>query len=301
MGKNGQAAPTPEVPYTGTGITDVAYRPSLSSPLGMDVLDFSELLRRGRRRGIDLASPQRPGFHHLLHVRSGGLRHRVDFTDHVLRPGDWLWVRPGQVHQYAPDDLAAAHGVIVIWQPGFVAVEPPPRQEPVRPAGPHARGVPLALRHLVHEYGDLGAVPLEVHIEALRMLLNVLLLRLAHVGREPAPAESSGSAFAVYRAAVEQDFYHSHRVADYAAALGWSTRTLTRACLAATGRTAKQYLDGRVLLEAKRLLVHTGLTSAEVGRELGFADPGDFGKFFRARDGRTPMEFRRAARGTSGA
>jgi AraC-like DNA-binding protein len=92
----------------------------------------------------------------------------------------------------------------------------------------------------------------------------------------------------------------THRVADYAAALGYSVRTLTRATLAATGRTAKQHLDARILLEAKRLLVHTDASAAAVGAQLGFADAGDFTKFFRKRAGRTPLEFRATARGLPG-
>ncbi|MEV0597744.1 AraC family transcriptional regulator [Streptomyces sp. NPDC050315] len=289
MGKNGQLS-----------ITDVAYRPSLGAPIGMDVLDFAELRARGHRRGIDLGSPQRPGFHHLIHVRSGTLRHTVDFSEHVLHAGSWLWIQPGQVHQYAPEDLAAARGTIVIWQPGFADAEAPFEQAPLLPDGPHARATQLALRHLTHEYADLASIPLQSHIEALRLLLAVLLLRLAHARPETPAAHRPDGAFAHYHAAVERDFADTHRVADYATALGYNVRTLTRATLAATGLTAKQYLDARILLEAKRLLVHTDATAAEVSRRLGFREPGDFSKFFRKRDGRTPQQFRSVARGSTG-
>lgn len=287
MGKNGQLS-----------ITDVAYRPSLGAPIGMDVLDFAELRDRGRRRGIDLATPQRPGFHHLIHVRAGTLRHTVDFSEHVLPAGGWLWVRSGQVHQYAPEALATARGTLVIWKPGFVDAEVPFDQSPLLPEGPHARATQLALRHLIHEYADLASIPLQPHIETLRLLLTVLLLRLTHARPDAPATHPPGGTFAHYHAAVESDFARTHRVADYAAALGYDTRTLTRATLAATGLTAKQYLDARIVLEAKRLLVHTDATSADVARRLGFREPGDFSKFFRKRDGRTPQRFRAVARGT---
>ncbi|MFI2763371.1 helix-turn-helix domain-containing protein [Streptomyces echinatus] len=45
-----------------------------------------------------------------------------------------------------------------------------------------------------------------------------------------------------------------------------SPRTLTRACQAATGRTAKKLIDARAALEAQRLLVHTDLPVAAIGR-----------------------------------
>ncbi|MGW1894947.1 helix-turn-helix domain-containing protein [Streptomyces sp. NPDC002004] len=279
-------------------VTDVSYRPSLGAPIGMDVLDFAELATRGDRRGLNLSAPLRPSFHHLIHVRRGPVRHTVDFREHTLESGSWLWVQAGQVHQYVPGDHAAARGTIVIWQPGFVAAEPFQEGSPVLLSGPHSRSAGLALRHLVHEYGDLTSLPLDAHIETLRHLLTVLLLRLAHAcPAAPEPAGSAGDVFRSFRAAVERDFADSHQVGDYAAALGYSVRTLTRATRAATGSTAKRYLDARILLEARRLLVHTDATSAEISRELGFPDPSDFTKFFRKRDGATPLRFRETARG----
>ncbi|MFG2661621.1 helix-turn-helix domain-containing protein [Streptomyces sp. NPDC048425] len=83
----------------------------------------------------------------------------------------------------------------------------------------------------------------------------------------------------------------TRRVEDYAAALGYSPRSLPRATLAATGRTAKQYADDRGLLEAKRLLRHSGLAAKEVAGWLGFTDTSDFTKFFRLRTGVTPGAF----------
>ncbi len=130
------------------------------------------------------------------------------------------------------------------------------------------------------------------------MLLSVLLLRLSYVRPDPVSSAPADDTFRRYSAALERDFRSSHRVTDYAAALGYSPRTLTRATLTATGTTAKQYLDARILLEAKRLLVHTDATAADISRTLGcFTEPTDFAKFFRKRDGRTPLEFRAVARG----
>jgi AraC-like DNA-binding protein len=69
-------------------------------------------------------------------------------------------------------------------------------------------------------------------------------------------------------------------------------RTLTRASLAVTGRTAKQVVDDRVALEARRLLACTTLSVAEVGRRLGFPEPTNFGRFFHRELGLSPGAFR---------
>ncbi|MGW7486913.1 AraC family ligand binding domain-containing protein [Streptomyces sp. NPDC054786] len=107
-----------------------------------------------------------------MHVRQGTVRHTVDFQDYTLEPGSWLWVRAGQVHHYVPWDHPAARGTLVIWQPGFVPAEPLQDDSPMVLAGRHARSAGLALRHLVHEYGDLASIPLDAHIETLRHLVH---------------------------------------------------------------------------------------------------------------------------------
>ncbi|MEU1600750.1 AraC family transcriptional regulator [Streptomyces sp. NPDC005708] len=286
MGKIGQAS-----------IIDLPYRPSLGAPIGMDVLPFTELRDRVRRRGIELGAPIRPSFHRLVHVRTGTLEHTVDFTRHTLDAGQWLWVRAGQVLQHSAEGLARAQGTHILWQPGFLPRETPLDASPIRPEGPHARAVNLALRHLTSQYDDLGSLPLEAHVEVLRHLLAVLLLQLSGV-HPPSPSPAAGGdAFHRFHAAVERDFARRHRVADYATDLGYSVRTLTRACAEATGQTAKQYLDARILLEAKRLLVHTDAPSITIGAQLGFMEATDFTKFFRRREGRTPVQFRAQTRG----
>ncbi|EGG47083.1 transcriptional regulator [Streptomyces griseoaurantiacus M045] len=149
-----------------------------------------------------------------------------------------------------------------------------------------------ALAHLAHEYRVMAALPLSVHADVLRALLSVTVVRLAQARgpvTRPVPASRT---FARFHAVVERDHAVTRRVEDHAAALGYSPRTLTRARLAATGRTAEQYVDDRVLLEAKRLLWHSGLTAKEVADRLGFTDAGDFTKFFRLRRGVTPGTFR---------
>jgi AraC-like DNA-binding protein len=103
--------------------------------------------------------------------------------------------------------------------------------------------------------------------------------------------------FEAFRQAVEDGFAHTHRVEDYARQLGYSVRTLTRASHGATGYGAKRVIQQRVLLEAKRLLVHTELTSTAIAGHIGMPDPATFGKFFRSQTGETPASFRNRVRG----
>lgn len=139
----------------------------------------------------------------------------------------------------------------------------------------------------------------------LRHQLAVLLIRLALLpgardsGRTPDDADPQRAEVVTFHRfcrEVESGYQGTRRVEDYAARLGCSVRTLTRACLAVTGRSAKQVVDERVALQARRLLAATDEPVARIGRQLGFPEPTNFGRFFTREVGVSPGAFR-AARG----
>ncbi|MFD8722925.1 helix-turn-helix domain-containing protein [Streptomyces sp. NPDC059629] len=146
-------------------------------------------------------------------------------------------------------------------------------------------------------YKETGALRLDAQIELIRHLLSALVLRLSHLYVRERGAGDTGEAFRAFHTAVERDYAESRTVADYASALGCSSLTLTRACIAATGVTAKRYLNERTVLEAIRLLCHTELPASAVGQRLGFPRPTAFSKFFKHHTGETPSDYRVRASG----
>ena len=111
------------------------------------------------------------------------------------------------------------------------------------------------------------------------------------------PAPEPDAAYLRFRDAVEKDFATTRRVEDYAETLGYSARTLSRATLAAAGLGAKEFIDRRVVLEAKRLLAHSDQTAGRIADRLGFSSPTHFSKYFHHRTGQTPITFRDTVRG----
>ncbi|MFJ5711538.1 helix-turn-helix domain-containing protein [Streptomyces sp. NPDC093105] len=286
------------------GIPEVSFTAPVGTPAGVEVLSLAELRRRvpaGR-----LMVPQRPDFHHLITLADGVLRHTVDFTAHSLEPGTWLWVRPGQVQQWG--DLGRAEGTLILFRQDFLdpatsagaRVEDPHAPVLLRPLPGDASALRLAADHLTAEFRSLGHLPLEVHTAALRHLLAVLVLRLAHLTASVGgPVPEADATFLRFRDAVERDFARTRRVEDYAGALGYSARTLSRATLVFAGVGAKEFVDRRAVLEAKRLLAHSDQTAAQIAGRLGFSSATHFSKYFHHRTGRTPIAFRDSVRGHS--
>ncbi|HEU4425113.1 MAG TPA: AraC family transcriptional regulator [Pilimelia sp.] len=235
--------------------------------------------------------------HHLLTlVTAGHGSHDVDFVAHSCRPGTLIWARPGHVIRYGRH--AGLDAILVAWSADLFAalrVTGAGLTDPFGPthwqlAGEDEDAVINEVSQLVvdcerHRSGDLPA-------ELLRHQLAVLMLRVALLPTAGHPLGAEHATFRRFRLDVERSYAHTRRVEDYAAGLDCSVRTLTRASLAATGRSAKQVIDDRTALQAKRLLACTALPIAEIGQRLGFAEPTNFGRFFHREVGCSPGTFR---------
>lgn len=280
-------------------VTDVPFYESAESLPGVAVLSTAELQQRAQRHAVNPYAALRPDFHHLIAVAEGTLDIAVDFDEHTLRPGEVLWARPHQILQFR-QDLGAINGTVILFPSGFLDATAVRASTADRPATTAlvVRSVPAlsALEFLAEDYRRPPVRAHSVRIEITRRLLSVALLYLAHADATQAKQLTSDP-FRRFKDAVERDFAHTRKVEDYADALGYSVRSLTRACRSATGCSAKQVIDARVTLEAKRLLVHTELSSTAVGARVGIPDPVAFTRFFRTNVDETPIQFRTRARG----
>lgn len=259
---------------------------------GVEVMSFGQL--RTMPAGSRVPTVQRAEFHVLAVVDSGHGQVTVDFVAYPLERGTIVWVRPGRVHRW--DDIVEAGGLLVLFRP-----ESAPHGslggDLLGPVSWCQRGdtalVRVAAHHLRREYDSARAHPIPGSSSILHALLDALLLRASDGAPPPRPARE---AFTVYAEAVEAHYATSREVIWHARRLGYSERTLSRATHEAAGRSAKQFIDDRVILEAQRLLAHTDITVAECARRAGFDDPANFSKFFRGRTGLTPGAFGERAR-----
>jgi AraC family transcriptional activator of pobA len=108
------------------------------------------------------------------------------------------------------------------------------------------------------------------------------------------PASGDAALFDRYRRLVEERYRAQPRIGALAAALAVGEGRLNAACRRVAGRSAQEVLHARLLLEAKRSLVYTSMSVAEIAYSLGFTDPAYFSRFFARRAGVPPAAFRAA-------
>ncbi|GAC1420565.1 MAG: helix-turn-helix domain-containing protein [Flavisolibacter sp.] len=91
---------------------------------------------------------------------------------------------------------------------------------------------------------------------------------------------------------IEWNYTRHHSVADYAKLLHISPKALNKRITKMSNTSPNDIIKNRILLEAKRLLVHTGLTSKEIGYKLGYEDSSYFIRFFTKQAASSPQNFR---------
>jgi AraC-like DNA-binding protein len=287
-------------PSRGGAILRLGFNPPDEHVPGFEIIDLATLHERRRRvrRRPDLV--HRVDFHTLTLITEGSGEHAIDFVTYPSRPGTLLWVRPGQVQSFVRP--GTANGTHLLFTSAF----PPHTSSADRwvkewygpgcwqlGARPEYAVLSTLLGQLRAEYGRPRQ---EVSAEILQLLLATVLLQVHRLPRPDGGGDphAGGEVYARFRAELEHSYATTRRAADYAHRLGYTVKTLTRACTAATGQPVKHVIDARVALEAQRLLAHTDEPVATIARRLGFVEPTNFGKFFTRHTGVTPGAFRQS-------
>ncbi|MEM9040779.1 MAG: helix-turn-helix transcriptional regulator [Actinomycetota bacterium] len=238
----------------------------------------------------------RHDFHQLIVCGSGRGVHHVDFEPIEMRPRRVLHVHPGQVHEYQFDPDFDAH--VVAFRAGLARATMPGQEW--FPGSDVTVMWDLSTDDFVTIRDAVRAIRREqsrfdgsaASVMLIEGLLAVLVARLhQHAGDATTPS-ALPEAYVRYCEFVEAHFRERPSVASCARELGYSTRTLDRACHTAVGRSAKAVLDERIANDITRLLARTSVPIGHVGAAFGFTDPSSFSKFVTRHLGSPPSAIR---------
>jgi len=90
-----------------------------------------------------------------------------------------------------------------------------------------------------------------------------------------------------------QNHYKQERGLEfYANQLCLTPKHLAKVIKETTNKTANDWIDEHVVLEAKALLKSTNMTAQQISDELNFSDQSFFGKYFKRHTGVSPREYK---------
>jgi AraC family transcriptional regulator, transcriptional activator of pobA len=136
--------------------------------------------------------------------------------------------------------------------------------------------------------------------EIVRSYLNIILqkcnaLHAAYTEREQTQIRSV-TVFNRFRHLINNYYLTKRTVNEFAELLHITPSYLNNIVKETSGRTAREFIVERLLVEAKNLLAHTAMDIAEISHSLNFAEPSHFSKFFKHEIGVTPLAFRKTSR-----
>ena len=247
----------------------------------------------------------RHNFHEIIFVLKGRGRHMIDGQAAELVPYSVALIAKGQVHrvEYSDglaiylvrftDDFLPAELVSPTWNYHGMLFNHVGLNQTLQLQPSDADDVIRCLDLIGHEYA-LGTA--FQRYTTLRHLLAVLVIRLGRVVESAlCPTAASRAAITVYQSfmpLLEQHFADRHDVQYYADALRMSPANLSRQLQALLGKTTKQLIDERIVLEARRLLQYTPQSIGEIAYALGYGDQFHLSKTFKRLVGVAPQEYR---------
>ncbi|NJM94704.1 MAG: helix-turn-helix domain-containing protein [Cytophagales bacterium] len=123
----------------------------------------------------------------------------------------------------------------------------------------------------------------------------ILLARLYPAENQAAKTSKGRLLVKRFKQSLEEKYQLHWTPSDYAELLAVTPSHLTETIKDLTGKTTGELIQEKIILETKRLLLHTEKSASEIAFDLGFKDQSYFTRFFRRCTGSTPQAFRQLA------
>lgn len=127
-----------------------------------------------------------------------------------------------------------------------------------------------------------------------KALLKVFLLKLIQVKEhEFTSHDIQQKRVYEFLMLLESNYQQVRNTDFYAGKIGISSKRLNQILKEKLDKTGMQLIHDRIILEAKRMIIHSERTIKEIAYELGFSDRPYFSRFFKKQTSLTPEEFQK--------
>ena len=262
-----------------------------------------EEIYRDRNGVVD--APHRHDYYTVLLVREARGRHIVDFKEYPLRGKQVYFISPGQVHQVIEERMSYGYSMVFSYHflvknniplsfiEGLELFNDYGEAPPLKPNVLELKKLSVFCEEMIELYHKSNDI---LRDRALGSYLQLFLIQCNSLCvmemDNPQFREAGNTLLKAYKGLVEEYHNEWHSISMYATELHVTPDHLNRVVRSLIGKTAKEYLQSRLTIAAKRMLYFTSLSAKEIGYQLGFAGPAHFSTFFKKCTGQTPSQFR---------
>lgn len=277
------------------------YKFRSSSDLQVEILNLEDLTSRKKNL---LTIPHRTNFYHIFIFENCEPVHFLDFKNIEIKPYSLLFIDIDRVHQF--DNSREYKGKILIFTDSFYCKNENDSKflkstilfsDLYDVADFQVKEHFNKFMNLCNLIEEELAIPADnVKQDILKNYLHNFLLLADREKRvqdfKEIPKGKDLDYVLLFKDLLENNYITIKSVNEYAAKLNISDKRLNQATLKIVGKSPKELIDDRIMLEAKRLLIHSNESIKEIGFRLGFEEPTNFIKYFRKHTHKTPVEFR---------
>lgn len=241
--------------------------------------------------------PHRHLYEELLVGISGGLKHFIDFDTTVEYAPYVSFVSKGKVHRVEP---LLVDGKCDIWVIRFASEFIPETifqlytyfHDNANISFPANRCFNriVTLCEMMYEEMQEPTPSYAIVRQLLSTVFTMLVTRKSEL--KEAVNTTQNETFANFLMLLEENFRRPVSVSFYADKLFMSVRNLNLICQQVLEKSVSEIVETRKLIEAKNLLVSTGMSVSEIGFELGYKEKAYFSRVFKKKAGLTPSAFR---------
>lgn len=257
------------------------------------------------KRNGRVDEPHRHNYYTVLIVERAKGVHKIDFNTYELGENQVFFVAPGQVHQVVEKEKS--FGYVMTFSNLFLIENTIPlsfieslnlfqnygQSPPLLPSQKQYESITKyanQIFNLYHSDTDMK----HLSIGAFLKLLLIECNNICSINPIESDVDTTGdNLIRSFRKAVNEHYKKEHSTSYYAGLLHITPDHLNRTFRSKVGKTAKDFIQSRIITEAKRLLYFTDLTTKEIAYELGFNEPANFSAFFKKHTDLSPSEFKK--------
>lgn len=248
-----------------------------------------------------LNDPGRKDFFEIVWLKNEDPLHGISDPAYRIK-GDWVYlIPPYRVHQL---NKAGKNGELISFKRSLLGEEDKNFLLDLFKIF-NVQGEFSCLRldaNSAKELGDIYQIMEKEYLKAnnfemMKAMLKVLLLKLMSVKElEFTGHDVHQKRVYEFLMLLENNFYSVTNIDFYAGKLGISSKRLNQILKEKMDKTGTQIIHDRIILEAKRKMIHSQIAIKEIAFDLGFSDRPYFSRFFKKQTGQTPEEFQKIAR-----
>lgn len=249
--------------------------------------------------------PHRHNYYTVIWSFTATGKHIIDFKEYDIEPDHIFFVSPWQVHQVITNPSPT--GIVILFTPEFLQKNSIKedfisnlrlfRSSDETPPLPIHKEMAIQLKNFADEMKKAFDSDDEMKYDTIGAYLKLFLITCnGHCSlfpqSNPQNLEVGRSLTRSFKSLVETHLYKWHQVQEYARELNVSPNYLNEVIKSGLNISAKDYIQQRLALEAKRQIAFTSKSAKEIGFELGFEDPSHFSKFFKSHTGLSLQTFK---------